>query len=61
MAELQGRPHQETEGEPRGHSCLTRTAFDGAGSGPLLNSVLSTLLKKLPSDVWVAVPFLAPL
>ena len=41
-----------------GHSCLTHMAFDGTGAGSLLNSVLSTVLKKLPSDVWVVVPFL---
>lgn len=57
-AEPQCRPHQETEGELRGHSCLMHMASDGTGAGSLLNSVLSTVLKKLPSDVWVVVPFL---
>ena len=30
---------------------------DGTGSGSLLNSILSTLLKKRSSDVWVVALF----
>ena len=30
---------------------------DGAGSGSLLDSILSTLLKKLSSDAWVVTLF----
>ena len=30
---------------------------DGTGSGPVLDSILSTLLKKRSSDVWVVVLF----
>ena len=31
--------------------------IDGTGSGSLLDSTLSTLLKKRSSDVWVVAPF----
>ena len=30
---------------------------DGTGSGSLLDSVLATLLRKIPSDVWIVVLF----
>ena len=31
--------------------------FDGKGSGSLLDSILSTLLKKWSSDVWIVALF----
>ena len=33
---------------------------DGTGSGSLLETLLSTLLKKQSSDVWVVALFLSP-
>ena len=44
--------------EDRGQAAISLTPYvDGTGSGSLLNSVLSALLKKLSSDIWVVAVF----
>ena len=41
-----------------GQAAISLTAdVDGTGSGSLLDSILSTLLKKRSSDVWVVALF----
>ena len=49
MVELNDHQEEETEGKLQFHS----HDIDGTGSGSLLDSILSTLLKKQSSDVWV--------
>ena len=44
-------------GDGRQAAVLLMTDVDGTGSGSLLDSVLSTLLKKRSSDVWVVAVF----
>ena len=42
----------------RGQDAISVTPdVDGTGSGSLLDSILSALLKKRPSDVWVVALF----
>ena len=42
----------------RGQAAISVTPdVDGTGSGSLLDSILSALLKKRPSDVWVVALF----
>ena len=41
----------------RASSSITHTAVNGTGADSLLDSILSTLLKKQSSDVWVVALF----
>ena len=45
----------------RGQAAISLTSdVDGTGSGSLLDSILSTLLKKWSSDIWVVALFFSP-
>ena len=53
-----GRAEGSLAIEDGGQAAISLTPdVDGTGSGSLLGSVLSTLLKKRSSDVWVVVLF----
>ena len=51
MVELKDPQQQETEGKLQLHHLMCDV--DGTGSGSLLDSILSTLLRKRSGDVWV--------
>lgn len=53
LMELNDLQQEEMEGKLQFHSRL----INGTGSGSFLDSISSTLLKKLSSDVWVAASF----
>ena len=53
-----GRPEGSSAIGDGGQAAISLTPeVDGTGSGPVLDSILSTLLKKRSSDVWVVVLF----
>ena len=55
----EGRAEGLSAAADGGQAAISLTPDVGStGSYSLLVSVLSTVLKKLPSDVWVVVPFL---